>query len=81
VPILRPPAETRPALTTLISGAPRDAMLYRLRAQEAEVALDFVAAEADWKAYAQTATDPYGAKSNWPISTIGASGRATNWLR
>jgi Flp pilus assembly protein TadD len=49
VPILRPPAETRPALTSLISGAPGDAMLYRLRAQEAEVALDFTAAEADWK--------------------------------
>ena len=51
VPILRPPAESRPALTSLIAAAPRDAMLYRLRAQEAEVALDFAAAEADWKAY------------------------------
>ena len=37
-------------------------MLYRLRAQEAEVALDFVAAEADWKAYAQNAADPYSAQ-------------------
>ena len=62
VPILRPPAETRPALTNLISGAPRDAMLYRLRAREAEVALDFAAAEADWKAYAANAADRYGAQ-------------------
>jgi len=62
VPIVRPPAETRPALTNLISAAPRDALLYRLRAQEAEVALDFVAAEADWKIYAHTAADPYSAQ-------------------
>jgi hypothetical protein len=62
VAILRPPAESRPALTNLISATPRDAMLYRLRAQEAEVALDFVAAEADWKTYAQTAADRYGAQ-------------------
>src|SRR5580700_2623567 len=62
MPIRRPPAETRPALTHLISGAPRDAMLYRFRAQEAEVALDFTAAEADWKTYAQTAADPYAAQ-------------------
>jgi tetratricopeptide (TPR) repeat protein len=62
VPIRRPPAETRPALSRLISGAPRDAMLYRLRAQEGEGALDFTAAEADWKTYAQTAADPYAAQ-------------------
>src|ERR1051326_6414066 len=43
VPILRPPAEARPALTTLIAASPQDAMLYRLRAQEAEMALDFAA--------------------------------------
>lgn len=62
VPVRRPPAETRPALTKLISGAPRDAMLYRLRAQEAEMALDFTAAEADWKACVQTAADSYQAR-------------------
>ena len=56
VPIRRPPAETRPALAKLISGSPRDAMLYRLRAQESELALDFTAAESDWKAYAQLAS-------------------------
>jgi Tfp pilus assembly protein PilF len=62
VPILRTPAESRPALTNLISTAPRDAVLYRLRAQEAEVALDFAAAEADWKTHAQLAADQYGAQ-------------------
>src|ERR1035441_9082094 len=62
VPILLPPAETRPALTNLISSAPRNAMLYRLRGQAAEVALDFAAAEADWKSYAQHAADSYAAQ-------------------
>ncbi len=62
VPILRPPSEARPALTSLISAAPRDAMLYRLRAQEAELALDFAAAEADWKTYAERAPDRYNAR-------------------
>ena len=62
VSILRPPSEARPELTKLISSTPRDAMLYRLRAQEAEVALDFAAAEADWKNYAANATDRYSAQ-------------------
>jgi len=62
VAILRPPSEARPALTGLIGNDPRDAALYRLRAQEAEVALDFAAAEADWKTYAQTAQDRYVAQ-------------------
>ncbi|HWB83525.1 MAG TPA: hypothetical protein VG675_05265 [Bryobacteraceae bacterium] len=62
VPILRPPAEARPALTHLISSTPREAMLYRLRAQQAEMALDFTAAEADWKTYAQYAADRYSAE-------------------
>jgi len=62
VPILRPPGETRPELTKLIDGAPRESMLYRLRAQEAEVAQDFSAAEADWKTYAQIDTDRYAAQ-------------------
>ncbi|HLK69450.1 MAG TPA: hypothetical protein VKU19_38730 [Bryobacteraceae bacterium] len=59
VPILRPPAQTRPALTSLITASPRDAELYRLRAQQAETALDFPAAEADWKLAAQHAPDRY----------------------
>ena len=63
VPALRPPAEARPALTNLIAATPRDAMLYRLRAQQDEMALDFPAAEADWKSYAQNAPDPYTAQT------------------
>ena len=53
----RPPRETRPALTTRIAASPNDAYLHRLRAGEAELALDFTAAEADWKTYAQLAND------------------------
>jgi Flp pilus assembly protein TadD len=53
----RPPAETRPALTELIAAKPTDAQLYRLRASEAELALDFTAAEADWRKYAELAHD------------------------
>jgi cellulose synthase operon protein C len=65
VPVLRPPAEARPALTNLIAREPRNAMLYRLRAQEAELALDFVAAEADWQRYAQNAADSYAAQTEF----------------
>jgi tetratricopeptide (TPR) repeat protein len=54
----RPPRETRPALTTLIAATPGNAELYRLRASEAELELDFAAAEADWRKYAQTLADP-----------------------
>ena len=53
----RPPAETRTALAELIQGKPNDAELYSLRALEDEQALDFAAAEADWKQYAQRAQD------------------------
>ncbi len=53
----RPPAETRPALTKMIGAEPKNAALYRLRAQEAEMQLDFTAAESDWKAYADLASD------------------------
>ena len=62
VPILLPPSAARPALNKLISGAPGDVILYRLRAQEAEVALDFAAAETDWKTYAANAPDRYNAQ-------------------
>ena len=62
VPVLRPPAEARPALTAMIAAAPGDAALYRLRAHEAELALDFAAAEIDWKAYVDKASDPYAAR-------------------
>jgi len=54
----RPPAETRPALTSLIAASPSNAALYRLRASEAELQLDSAAAEADWQKFSQTAPDP-----------------------
>jgi hypothetical protein len=57
VRVRRPPVETRPALNALITTAPTNAKLYRLRAAEAEVALDFTAAEADWLKYSQTTQD------------------------
>ena len=53
----RPPRETRPALTERIAATPKDAYLYRLRAGEDELALDFAAAEADWKTYSALAND------------------------
>jgi tetratricopeptide (TPR) repeat protein len=49
VPVRRPPKETRPELSKLITATPTDAELYSLRALEAEQQLDFAAAEADWK--------------------------------
>jgi hypothetical protein len=55
--IRRPPTETRPALTQLITANPREAALYRLRAREGELQLDFVAAEADWRHYVQLSPD------------------------
>ncbi len=55
----RPPSETRPALTSLITATRNDADLYSLRALEAERQLDFRAAESDWQKYAQLATDKY----------------------
>lgn len=56
--VRRPPDETRAALSQLISAAPSDAELLSLRALEDEQQLDFAAAEADWKQYAQSAKDP-----------------------
>lgn len=53
----RPPRETRPTLTQLIAATPANAELFFLRAQEAERQLDFVAAETDWKRYAELAAD------------------------
>jgi predicted Zn-dependent protease len=52
----RPPAETRPALSTLIDAQPRNADLYSLRALEDEQQLDFSAAESDWKKYVENAS-------------------------
>ena len=62
VPVRRPPKETRPELTRLLTGAPNDAELYSLRALEDEQQLDFQAAEADWKKYADVAADKIAAR-------------------
>ena len=48
IPLLRPPRETRPELDKL----PNTPELHRIRALEAERALDFAAAEAAWKQHA-----------------------------
>lgn len=53
---LRPPREAVPLLSELIQKQPT-AELYSLRATNEESALDFPAAEADWKKYAETAPD------------------------
>jgi predicted Zn-dependent protease len=56
----RPPSETVPALTAL-EQSQKDAALYSLRAMEEEQALDFTAAEKDWKTWAEQAEDRSGA--------------------
>lgn len=58
----RPPKEAQSELSTLIAQSPDQAELYSLRAMEEEQALDFHAAEADWKAYIAHAKDRVGAK-------------------
>jgi tetratricopeptide (TPR) repeat protein len=51
----RSPREARPELTALINSSKNSAALYSLRALEDEKALDFDAAERDWKTWAQKA--------------------------
>jgi tetratricopeptide (TPR) repeat protein len=58
----RPPRETRPALSNLITAAPGDAELYSLRALEAEAQMDYAAAEADWKKFEELAADKTAAR-------------------
>src|SRR5436190_22263995 len=58
----RAPHETRPALTDLIKTQPPNADLYSLRALEDEQALDFHAAESDWKAYLESSADKISAQ-------------------
>jgi len=53
----RSPRETRPELATLINSSQKSAALYSLRAMEDEQALDFAAAEKDWKTWAEKADD------------------------
>ena len=56
----RPPRETVPALTAL-QQTQKSAALYSLRALEEEQALDFDAAEHDWKSWADQSGDRSGA--------------------
>jgi hypothetical protein len=56
----RPPSETVPALTALQKGD-NHASLYSLRALEEEQALNFDAAERDWKAWAEQSPDSVAA--------------------
>ncbi|MGA7832216.1 MAG: hypothetical protein WCA21_14760 [Terracidiphilus sp.] len=53
----RSPGEARGELTTLISTSKNGAALYSLRAMEDEKALDFEAAERDWRSWAEKADD------------------------
>jgi len=58
----RPPKEAQAELQKLLAQNAQQAELYSLKAREDEQALGFVAAEADWKAYAAHAKDPLQAK-------------------
>ena len=62
---LRPPREATPLLSELIQRQP-SAELYSLRALNEEASLDFAAAEADWKRYAEAAPDR--TKAQWPLA-------------
>jgi hypothetical protein len=59
----RPPAEAVPALSALVAKSPADAQLYALRAHTEEEALDFAAAERDWKAAVTHAQDAANAET------------------
>lgn len=48
----RPPKEARTELAKLLTVDAQQAELYSMKAREDEQALDFVAAESDWKSYA-----------------------------
>jgi hypothetical protein len=58
----RPPQEAAGELGSLIAKSSKQAELYSLRAMEEEQALDFHAAESDWKKYAELAQDKVGAQ-------------------
>jgi tetratricopeptide (TPR) repeat protein len=58
----RPPKEAEVELGALIAKSPSQPDLYSLRAMEEEQALDFAAAEADWKRYASESKDRTGAE-------------------
>ncbi len=58
----RPPKESQAELARLIAATPADPELYALRARAGEAALDFPAAESDWKLYVAHAKDPLAAR-------------------
>ena len=53
----RPPQESRPELDKLLAAGAPEPALYSLRALNDEQALDFTAAENDWKSWAKHAPD------------------------
>ena len=58
----RPPREAQVELARLVSASPNDSELLSLRALSDEAALDFPAAEADWKQSVAHAKDPIAAR-------------------
>lgn len=58
----RSPREVRPALTELIAKNQAEGSLWQLRALEDEQALDFSAAERDWKTWTEKAPDKAAAE-------------------
>jgi cellulose synthase operon protein C len=58
----RPPAEARGELNSLLKGKSDAAQLYALRAHSEEQALDFSAAEQDWKAFVGDSADKQAAE-------------------
>jgi Tfp pilus assembly protein PilF len=56
---LRPPRETIADLSKAIAAAPQQVELLALRAREAEQLLDFPAATADWRKYADATADKF----------------------
>ena len=77
---LRPPRESVPLLSELIQKQPT-AELYSLRAMNEEAALDFNAAERDWKKYVETSTNGGLAGLRLPTSTIVDCGPLTKSRR
>jgi tetratricopeptide (TPR) repeat protein len=59
--VRNPPKQARADLSALINATSNEAELYTLRAHEAEVELDFTAAEADWKKYVSLAENKLAA--------------------
>ncbi|MEO8129460.1 MAG: hypothetical protein ABI822_20340, partial [Bryobacteraceae bacterium] len=56
---LRPPKETVADLSKAITAAPQQIELLSLRAREEEQLLDFPAATADWRKYAEATADKF----------------------